>query len=237
MGDPVHAYALEREDGSWDGVVTRFFANYVCYARDDDFDAEAMASLIAADGGLAHFGSINGKYSTVARLAPYFYDLTLMSLDMAVCTRVRTQDVAPAPDGTTIRPLTHGDYEELFSLLGSIEQYAGLYDDARSIALAKQQRAADEAHGCVTYGAFYEGRLVSTAATSAASSRSAMVVSVGTERGCRGNGLASAVVARLCEDALADGKEFLTLFYDNPEAGAIYRRIGFRNCGRYAMLR
>ena len=41
----------------------------------------------------------------------------------------------------------------------------------------------------------------------------------------------------LAEDAVADGKRFLALFYDNPSAGRIYGRIGFHKCGRYAMLR
>jgi predicted GNAT family acetyltransferase len=30
--------------------------------------------------------------------------------------------------------------------------------------------------------------------------------------------------------------QFLCLFYNNPEAGAIYRRIGFREMGAYMIL-
>lgn len=161
----------------------------------------------------------------------------MRTLNLAGLTEVAHDQIAPAPDGTTIRVLGEDDYDELFALLGSMDEYRGLYDDARSVAMAKKQRAADAEHGCITYGAFYEGELVSTAATSAASSSSAMVVSVGTRNDCRGFGLATAVVAKLCTDAVADGKQFLALFYDNPSAGRIYGRIGFHKCGRYAMLR
>ena len=39
MTDPVNVYAFERADGSWDGIVCKFFANFVCYARESHFDA------------------------------------------------------------------------------------------------------------------------------------------------------------------------------------------------------
>lgn len=236
MTDPVNVYAFERADGSWDGIVCKFFANFVCYARESRFDAEAMAGLIREQAGECFLGGVNGKYETVVALAPYLSELDMRTLNLAGLTEVAHDQIAPAPDGTTIRVLGEDDYDELFALLGSMDEYRGLYDDARSVAMAKKQRAADAEHGCITYGAFYEGELVSTAATSAASSSSAMVVSVGTRNDCRGFGLATAVVAKLCTDAVADGKRFLALFYDNPSAGRIYGRIGFHKCGRYAML-
>lgn len=68
------------------------------------------------------------------------------------------------------------------------------------------------------------------------SDRSAMIVSVATRPGFRGRGYASATVAALCRGAFAGGKQFLCLFYDNPDAGRIYRRLGFAELGQYAML-
>lgn len=237
MREPVNVYAFENPDGSWDGIVLRFYANYVCYSTDPWFDARAMASFIRDSTGSSYFGSINGKYQVIAGLAGYLDELDMRSLNLAKCTELKVDKVAPAPDGTEIRRLTPDDYDELFALLGTMDEYRGLYVDRRAIALAKQQKAADEAHGCLTYGAFSDGVLVSTAATSAVSSESAMVVGVGTRDDMRGYGFATAVVARLCQEAFADGKKFLTLFYENPSAGRIYQRIGFEPAGRYAMLR
>ena len=237
MDEPVNVYAFEEPDGYWDGIVLRFYANYVCYSASPRFDARAMASFIRDSTGNAYFGSINGKYQVIAALAGYLDELDMRSLNLAKCTSLKLDKVAPAPDGTVIRRLTPDDYDELFALLGKMDEYRGLYVDRRAVALAKQQKAADEAHGCVTYGAFSDGVLVSTAATSAVSSESAMVVGVGTRDDMRGYGFATAVVAKLCQDAFADGKQFLTLFYENPSAGRIYQRIGFEPAGRYAMLR
>ena len=87
------------------------------------------------------------------------------------------------------------------------------------------------------YGVFENGTLAAVAGTSAENSMSAMVVSVATLPEYRGRGYATRLVTRLCQDCLADGMKFLCLFYDNPEAGVIYRKIGFKELGQYAMVR
>lgn len=237
MKDPVSVYAFENPDGSWDSIVLRFYANYVCYSPNDWFDAASVAEFIRDSTGNSFFGSINGKYQVIASLAGYLDELDMRSLNLAKCTHLKLDKVAPPPDGTAIRKLTPENYDELFALLGAMDEYRGLYSDKCAISLAKLQKSADEAHGCLTYGAFSDGVLVSTAATSAVSSESAMVVGVGTRNDMRGYGFATAVVAQLCKDAFDSGMKFLTLFYENPSAGRIYQRIGFEPAGRYAMLR
>ena len=86
-------------------------------------------------------------------------------------------------------------------------------------------------------GGFLNGRMISTASTSAENSESAMVVGVATAKEFRGKGYASAVVSALCKDCFARGKKYLCLFYSNPVAGRIYNRIGFQELGEYGMLR
>ncbi|WP_028263455.1 GNAT family N-acetyltransferase [Atopobium fossor] len=237
MSDPVSVFALTNEDGSWDSIVLKFYANFVCYSQNQLFDALGMAQLIKEETSEMLYGSINGPYEVIAAIAPYFDDLSVTSSNLARLTAINTEKIAPAPDGTIIRPLSAEDYDDLFALLASTDEYHELYCDARSVAMAKQQKAADAAHGCLTYGAFYEGKLVSTASTSANNSQSSMIVGVCTRKDMRNYGLATAVVARLCADELAAGKKFLTLFYDNPTAGHIYKRIGFEGVAQYAMLR
>ena len=237
MGDPVRVFALVNDDGSWDSIVLMFYANYVCYSQNQLFDALGMAQLIKEEMSELFYGSINGPYEVISAIAPFFDELSITSSNLARLTALNTNKIAPAPDGTSIRPLTEQDYDELFALLGSTDEYHELYRDARSIAMAKQQKIANAAHGCLTYGAFYEGKLVSTASTSANNSLSSMIIGVCTRKDMRNYGLATAVVAQLCTDELAAGKKFLTLFYDNPTAGHIYKRIGFEEVAQYAILR
>ncbi len=78
--------------------------------------------------------------------------------------------------------------------------------------------------------------LVSMAETAAESSLSAMVIGVCTDPRYRRRGLATWCLYRLALDQLARGRT-LCLFYDNPAAGRIYRRAGFRDVCRWTMLR
>ncbi|MBL0388790.1 GNAT family N-acetyltransferase [Tumebacillus sp. ITR2] len=79
-----------------------------------------------------------------------------------------------------------------------------------------------------------QGRIVSMAMTTAETPDAAMIGSVYTPSESRGRGYASRAMSALCADLLADGKK-PCLFYDNPSAGVIYRRLGFQDIGMFNM--
>ena len=72
-----------------------------------------------------------------------------------------------------------------------------------------------------TYGIFEGERLACAAQTSAESSLSAMIVGVATDPDFRGRGYAKASVLKLCADCLEEGRQFVCLFFDNPDAGGL----------------
>lgn len=78
------------------------------------------------------------------------------------------------------------------------------------------------------------GKVIATAKTTAETSNAAMVVAVATHRDYRRRGLATQLLVRLCRELLAEGKR-PCLFYDNPAAGGIYRRLGFTDLGLWVM--
>jgi predicted GNAT family acetyltransferase len=61
-----------------------------------------------------------------------------------------------------------------------------------------------------------------------------MIVGVCSHPEKRNQGLASLCMEALCHDILAEGKT-LCLFYDNPKAGSIYKRLGFKDIGLWSM--
>lgn len=77
---------------------------------------------------------------------------------------------------------------------------------------------------------------MATVRTSAENSLSAMITGVVTIPGYRRLGLATRLLVRLCGELLAEGKR-PCLLYDNPEAGTIYRRLGFTEVGTWVMFR
>ena len=62
-----------------------------------------------------------------------------------------------------------------------------------------------------------------------------MVVSVATRKDYRHQGLMTQVLSKLCQDLLNEQKT-LCLFYDNPEAGAVYHKLGFKTIGKWKMI-
>ncbi|MNI57803.1 FR47-like protein [compost metagenome] len=77
-------------------------------------------------------------------------------------------------------------------------------------------------------------RVIATASGySAESSISAMAVA--TQPAYRGQGLASQRVARLSADMLHEGRT-PCLFYNDPQAALIYRKLGYQDIGFWTML-
>ena len=71
--------------------------------------------------------------------------------------------------------------------------------------------------------------------TTAETKDSVMVIGVCTHPDYRGKGYASFCTARLSYDFLKAGKK-PCLFYDNPDAGKIYRKIGYKELGRWDLM-
>jgi N-acetylglutamate synthase-like GNAT family acetyltransferase len=79
------------------------------------------------------------------------------------------------------------------------------------------------------------GKIVSAALTTTETSSAAMIGGVFTPAPWRKRGYASAALTRLCAELLAQGKQ-PCLFYDNPAAGVIYRRLGFEDIGPWNLV-
>ena len=86
------------------------------------------------------------------------------------------------------------------------------------------------------YGIKKDGKLVALAGSTAECEGLAMVVGVGTDENNRSRGYATKVVGRLSDDLLKEGK-LPCLFYENPAAARIYKKIGYRDIGNWMMIR
>lgn len=79
-----------------------------------------------------------------------------------------------------------------------------------------------------------EGLVIATAEATAENSQAAMIVSVATHPEYRHKGYGTAVISKLCDQLLDEGKTSC-LFYDNPKAGEIYKRVGFEDIDQWTM--
>jgi len=81
-----------------------------------------------------------------------------------------------------------------------------------------------------------DNKIVSTVASTAETTVSAMVVGVATDPKYRQKGFASKLMVSLMEEYFQNRNKELCLFYDNPTAGKIYKRLGFKDIGKWVMM-
>lgn len=230
--EPVSLYAFPDEH-LWDCVLLKYFDFFIVYSRNEIFDAQAVADFLQDKT----IDCISGKTSLIQQMQPYFPELTVRSTYISRCNRVKHSSGRAKHAKPELRRLGKDEAENVCRLLSQIEEFSDTYQAENALEKNTHQLTMNLAHGSLLYGAYSDGKLVATAATSAANSQSAMVVGVATLPEYRNRGYASAAVAALCRASFNEGKKFLCLFYDNPCAGSIYRRIGFKEIGEYAMLR
>lgn len=228
--ETVHVY-LHEERGRWDFVILQYYRYFLLYSQYDDYNAaEAIAFLRGQEPDC-----ISGKTVLLERIAPAFGQWAIQSTYMSRCDCVEAG--WERPKELAIRRLEKADAAEAIKLLSDIEEFQKTYKKQELTEHIRHMESEMEQGGKAAVGGFLDGRMVCTASTSAENSQSAMVVGVATVRAFRGRGYASAVVEALCRDCFERGKQYLCLFYDNPAAGKIYNRIGFRELGQYGMLR
>ncbi len=227
-GPDVSAYTSD----SWNGGEFPFFLldyrnNYVFYSHDPEFPAEEAAEFLSTHP----MKNLSGKRDLIERLLLFLKNLEIIPTYMA---RLDSISCGIQPDYNT-RRLTETDIPAIYGLLCQLDEFYTI----RSKTPEENQAdiRSSITHGGRMYGIYENSSLISVAGTTAENSMSAMVVSVGTLPAYRKKGYASALVSHLCSDCLKDGMKFICLFYDNPEAGRIYRKLGFSELGQYAMVR
>lgn len=214
-------------EGLFPYIILNYRNNIVFYSHTVNFDAKTVAAYLSA----SPMKNLSGKKVLIERLIPFLKGLEiapsyLSRLDHVVC---------PPENDFPGRRLAAEDVPSIVELLLQIGEFHTMK------AKTEEENCSDVlesiSHGGRMYGMFEHGRLAAVAATTAENSVSAMVVSVATLPQYRGRGYATRLVSKLCRDCLDEGMQFLCLFYDNPEAGAIYRKLGFKEIGEYAMVK
>ncbi len=224
----VELFASDSDTG-YDYLLLRYLDNFLLYSDHTNYNVREAAEFIAE----ANPKCINGKSDIVEKLLPFLPDRYGERAFLSRLNEVKSLPVMP--DGAEVRRLTPDNASDIVALYLQIEEFRDLYSE--DIEKGVKGIRINLENGGRSYGVFQNGTLISIASTAAENSVSAMVVGVATLPPERKKGLAGSLVAKLCEDFLNENKQFLCLFYDNPEAGSIYRKIGFTELGSYIMLK
>jgi uncharacterized protein len=211
--------------GELRGVLLRFYNSYIPYGKDN-FDLKGFIEIIGKDPEF--------KLSGVEKIVERFEDGLKGKLGkkqvtyFSECTKEQfngSDSVYP-----NIRKAEIGDIDKIISLREGILEF--IPNPKAKEMMTKSMKVGTAR----TYYLEVEGEMAASASTTAENSLSAMIVGVCTGLGHRKKGYASQVMEKLMADVFMEGKT-LCLFYDNPEAGRIYKRLGFNDIGKWTMYR
>ncbi len=129
---------------------------------------------------------------------------------------------------------TESDLLKVSDLLLTIDEFSHSAKDVEDFINENMYRLEDD-NGDYIYVIEEEGNVISSATTAASNKYNAMLIGVATDKARRGEGIASDLVYNIAKEFIDKGKT-LCLFYDNPAAGSIYKKIGFEDFGKWSIL-
>ena len=206
-------------------IFLRYRENGIYYAHEQRFN-DAYLDIFEKDP----FDFFSGKYELLELVEPY---LTFSKKQVTYFCKMDQFKFDNVVDVDIKTAKTKRDYEKLFSLLKHIEEFH--YHKKDKVQFAKEKMVSKKMGTTL----FIEDhhKVISTVATTAETTKSAMVVAVATHKKYRNQGYATRLMKALSKLYLIDKQKELCLFYDNPEAGKIYLNLGFKPMGQWTMFR
>ncbi|EKN66403.1 N-acetyltransferase GCN5 [Neobacillus bataviensis LMG 21833] len=217
---------FDEQNNSIKAVLLRFHQSFIPYAKGE-FDTEGFVSIMKRYNQPV---LLSGKSDIVEKFEA-FDDLQLGKKQATFFAECLTDEYLNIIDQSiAINKATIEEVDQIIEIRESIEEFV-IRDDARELLVQ-----AMESNTARTYYTEDHGVITSCVSTTAENSMSAMIVGVCTRKEYRRQGLATTIMQKLFQDVLDEGKT-LCLFYDNPAAGRIYKRLGFKDIGMWTMYR
>jgi uncharacterized protein len=210
--------AEPRQTGTLRGVINRYMTGWSVYGRQDA-DWEGLAQVLANYPQVAE--RLQDNPGGVSSFIPYLRNYASERSEeeeLMTLTAARFRPVAPQA-GIHVRCARHADLDEL----------TDFYAVAETMRRSRKavERPLNDGYFWVAEA---DGRIRATALTNAVGGEYAMIGGVYTHPAWRGQGLSQAVCSALCAALLANGLT-PSLYWIAPEAGHVYRKLGFETVG------
>ena len=222
--DFQRVYAEIGESGQYLSMFLRYRENAIYYADQLRFNLDYL-TIFEQDP----FEFISGKTELMALVQPHLKDFEQKHMYFCEAHTLN----ANHESSVEIQKLkTKEEAERLYDLLCMIGEF-GYHKRNREDFV--NQKTSDQTMG-MTWFIDVDGVMATTAATTAETTINAMVIAVATHPDYRHKGYASMILSEIMRTYVNEKKKHLCLFYNNPEAGKIYHRLGFKTIGSWDMF-
>jgi GNAT superfamily N-acetyltransferase len=206
----------EFEDNKFQSILISSFNNLTYYAKEDR-SVEVYSDIIKS----LNFQKITGPSDLVEKLLPF---VEVDSDGKSYLGYVPKVSLKRSYPNLEIRFISSEEEIGLeYELLMSTEEYHGVLPDNREDYI-NGQRGNINRNSRTAYLSV-DNKMIASASTVAEYGKSAIVTGVVTNPNYRNKGYGTEVLISLFESLLKEGK-FPYLFYNNPAARSVYKKIG-----------
>jgi len=211
---------------NYKSVLLNYRENMIYYCDKEYFNEDWMEIINSHE-----FKFFSGSKKLVTLIEPFIKGTTNKTMYFAEANSIDVD--FSSIDNNVVELSNKEDAYLLYDLLISIPEFFGMKDQVKE---EFAQRKMETKNDGITYIIKRDNKVISSAATVAETSINAMVIAVATDKDYRKLGLASKVMIKLLNEYINNKEKYLCLFYDNPEAGKIYKRLGFKDVDFWVML-
>lgn len=222
--DFMDMWAGINDEGSIRSVLLRYYDYFITYNNGYESDNEEYKRIIKNH---KEKSVLSGKTTVLEDFHNIYKE---KEIKKTYFSKLTSKDKLKDFDNE-VKLAEPKDAKRLYDFIIGIDEFSTV----SSNSIEKIERVIESKEGRVYYIENEEGQIISQAQTAAENSTSAMVVGVATREEYRNKGLVSKCISKLCNDLL-DEEKTLCLFYENPIAGRLYKKIGFEDIGNWTMI-
>ena len=213
----LNIWAGTNRRGEIEGILIKCFEFIIFYAYDK-FDINEFANLI----NNMDYSEISGKSDVVDKLANKLR--LYKSRKVKFCKLESKQYLKDNGVDVKVKKMR-------FRHLNKVTKLYEVIDEFENTTVENLRSGLKTGRG---YYIEIDRQIVAMAKSTSENKRYAMIVGVGTHPNYRNMGLATKCIVKICSELLDENK-IPCLFYDNEEAGKIYRKLGFEKIGNWSI--
>ena len=210
------------QSGEITAVLMRYYEDFVIYATGE-FDVKRFSEIVNS----IEFRMLSGEKNVVKK----FSNLVNVK-DKQDTHFAKLINGYNLYDGDAINLVMKTEIEDINEVWDLQNKKISEFTDLSPVERMKKKYMDKTARGYHIRND--KDQVVSSVETGGENSSSAMVLGVCTDPSYRGHGYAAAVTSKLCKELISEGKS-PCLFYYNPKAGEIYKKLGFQDIGMWSM--
>lgn len=216
--------AFATDDTRLEGLIFRLNNTFILA----DADGSCAIKFAALIDSAQHVAGVRGTVETVTGVQANLQRHTSTNWEISICLRLLgPPQIAPE----ALAAVHRATVEDLDSLADHYALAANMYRSRSNVASRLQTNRVF----VVAEPPDPAGPVVASALLNVEGRDAGLIGGVFTQTHARGKGYAAACTAALSLDLQRDGKTPV-LFFENPVAGRVYRRLGFEECGKWALL-